>query len=159
MSSSERSTARMIRNANGADIAVDPTLTDAWATLLANHPRSAWRPMSHHRTSRQILSPALAPASGSPFQRFQLFQAEALLCCTCLSVAPRPIIHIGLQVSSGWISGSRLLSIHQPSAECPALPVELRSRSSQATLLASGLNLLHARSQRPRGQFPPRRLF
>ena len=55
--------------ANGAGIAADPTLTDAWAS-----PKTyTWRPMFRHPSSpkrrRQGLSPALAPASGSTLRR------------------------------------------------------------------------------------------
>lgn len=42
---------------------------------------------------------------------------------------------------------------------CPALTADQRSRSPQSTELASGRNLLHALSQRPRGQYPPYRMF
>lgn len=72
------------------------------------------------------------------------------------SVTDHPCWH---PVSSGWFSGRSLHSLHQPTAECSAFPVEKRSRSSQATKLASGLNLRHVGSQRPCGQFTPRRKF
>lgn len=54
---------------NGAGIATDPTLTDAWPFPKER----TWRPMFRHpaapKRGCQGLSPALAPASGSTFQR------------------------------------------------------------------------------------------
>jgi len=50
-------------------------------------------------------------------------------------------------------------SLHRSATRFLAYPVDLRSRSPQTTELASSLHLLHAQSQRPRGQSPPRRLF
>ena len=56
------------RKANGAGIAADPTLTDAWSCPGAG----TWHPMfslqSHPKTRLPVLSPALAPASGSTLQ-------------------------------------------------------------------------------------------
>ena len=48
-------------------------------------------------------------------------------------------------------------SLHRSATRFLALPVDLRSRSPQSTALASSFHLLHAQSQRPRGQSPPRR--
>ena len=48
------------------------------------------------QTSWKLLSPALAPASGSVFRRFRHVRTKALSCRTCLPAVPRPIIHYGL---------------------------------------------------------------
>jgi|GEM_PF-2755858 len=53
----------------------------------------------------------------------------------------------------------RGLSLPQSVTGCPALTADQQSRSSQTTKLASGRNLSHVRSQRPRGQYPPYRVF
>ena len=55
-------------NANGAGIAADPTLTDTWSCPKAG----TWHPMFSlpvcPKTFLPVLSPALAPASGSTLQ-------------------------------------------------------------------------------------------
>ena len=81
------------RNANGAGIAADPTLTGVWMTLArdaSGEPSAssagghAWRPMSSLSLPclaagfARDLSPALAPASG-----FRLWR-----CCVCRSPKP-----------------------------------------------------------------------
>ena len=57
------------KTANGAGIAADPTLTDAWSFPKER----TWHPMFRHPStaSRRVqgLSPALAPASGSTLRR------------------------------------------------------------------------------------------
>jgi len=55
-------------NRNGAGIAADPTLTDAWPCLRRDENLASDVFPSIRRSGSQVLSPALAPASGSTLQ-------------------------------------------------------------------------------------------
>ena len=143
------------RKANGAGISADPTLTGRGLLFRRTFQEALGAAVSLPPTGWRPVSPALAPASGSFFRWFQLALAEALASRTFLPSVPRSSIAIGLCPQT---AGFSLRFPHPRSAAgCPTYPVDLRSRSSQTTLLASGLNLPHVRSQRPRGQSPLRR--
>ena len=159
---------REARNANGAGIAADPTLTSAWTPLARDAsgepsaslaPGYAWRPMSS-------LSHALP--CGRPCQRFVTgaragIRLSLLPCCAlskpevsdvrCLAQSlgrdpvPFPIRACG---GSGLASfpNTRSGQIHGLSGGCSVAP-------ASSSWLAFGQGLLHAVSRQARGQLPP----
>lgn len=153
----ERPTCRQHQKANGADIAAGPTLTSAWSSLPANLPRSAWRPMSHPPTGwRPVVTGARTgirfrlstglPVPGRSHFRFCPPSGDT----ETIPLLAAPSLNPDFACASPLIrSATRFL----------AEPADLLSRSPQSTALASGSRFLHAQSQRPRGQSPPRRMF
>ncbi len=108
-------------------------------------------------TGWRFFSPTLASASGLAFQSVLLFRAEALPSGALFFNATETILPSRLLPSSGWF-----LPQLPPSSfhnQVPGLSSECASRSPQATALASSLHFPHVQSQRPRGQYPLRRLF
>ena len=132
-------------------LTADATNGKACANIFAAKGRPQFNPLISH-----VASLVDARQHGE-FDEMALALAEAFACRTFLLSVPRSSIAIGLRsLAVGFGLG---LYLPRSVAGFPTFPVDLRSRSSQATLLASGLNLPHVRSQRPRGQSPPRRLF
>lgn len=108
-------------------------------------------------TGWRFFSPTLASASGLAFRSVLLFRAEAFPSGAFLSTLPRPFPLLGcFPQAAGFCLSFHLPSFHN---QVPGLSSERASRSSRATALASGLHFLHVQSQRPRGQYPLRRLI
>ena len=143
--------------ANGADIAADPTLTVAWSSFPANLPRSAWLSVSIPSNGLEVLFTDARVGIRSRFPTGPTFLCRSLSKRYLSFNATETILPSRLFLSNG-----RFLPQLPPSSfhnQVPGLSSECASRSSRATKLASSLHLLHVQSQRPRGQYPLRRLF
>lgn len=164
--------------ANGAGIAADPTLTDAWPCSfnIKFKGRVTWHPMFslplHPKMSLSVLSPALAPASGSTLhsarRRSRHDPKNARLPCPAAlqRAVPQPCLPLVAGGSNGHIAfRSEDLYTTPPSPILPGRPGSPRKTFAlpSSTRLASGMNLRHEglekRADRSRGVFPGRNSF
>ena len=149
---------RVGRNANGAGIAADPTLTSAWSSVSsAPEGASVSKALGARCLSAcpkaRVLSPALAPASGVCLRSPVLALGRSL----------PPARHPLGQCRDRWLvlpAFSNGCFRFYPSASSIAdqtigLTADIASHSPQTSRLASGRNLRHAASQKVRGQMPP----
>ena len=114
----------------------------------------------HRRSRRHPVSPAdqsyFSVPSRLPIQSY-LSVPKPFQAVLYLSTLPRPFpLRDCFPQAAGFCLSFHLPSFHN---QVPGLSSECASRSSQTTALASGLTLMHVQSQRPRGQYPLRRLF